>query len=235
MSYCVNCGVELAPSEQACPLCGTEVSNPRQPYDPEALKPFPSEVDIFAPSDGRGYLAVIVTLLLALPSAICLACDLAYTRGMGWSLLVTGAMGLLWIFTVPMILIRRRRLLWALPLDTAGILGYLWLVERCAAPGAWYLRLAVPIVLLLFLLIAGDALLIRRVVTGRLKQTAAAVITVPLLLAGIEATLDFYLDGRVALFWSLLVSLPCLLLALLLLVLDRRKRFKAQMRKRLHL
>ena len=52
--------------------------------------------------------------------------------------------------------------------------------------------------------------------------------------AFIERAVDFYLDGQVDLFWSLLVSLPCLLLALLLLVLDRRRRFKAQMRKRLH-
>ena len=33
MSYCVNCGVELADSERRCPLCHTEVHNPRQPYD----------------------------------------------------------------------------------------------------------------------------------------------------------------------------------------------------------
>ena len=31
MSYCVNCGVELSPSERRCPLCGTEVMNPRSP------------------------------------------------------------------------------------------------------------------------------------------------------------------------------------------------------------
>ena len=44
--------------------------------------------------------------------------------------------------------------------------------------------------------------------------------------AFIERAVDFYLDGQVDLFWSLLVSLPCLLLALLLLVLDRRRRLR---------
>lgn len=78
-----------------------------QPYDPETPKPFPSELDLFSPSDDRGYLALIATLLLALPAAICLCCDLAYTHGAGWSLLVAGAMGLLWILVVPMLLIRR--------------------------------------------------------------------------------------------------------------------------------
>ena len=38
MSYCVNCGVELAPSEKRCPLCGVEVVNPAKPWtEPEAL------------------------------------------------------------------------------------------------------------------------------------------------------------------------------------------------------
>ena len=32
MSYCVNCGVELDPGAQACPLCGTPAWHP----DPSA-------------------------------------------------------------------------------------------------------------------------------------------------------------------------------------------------------
>ena len=56
-----------------------------------------------------------------------------------------------------------------------------------------------------------------------------------LLLVGIEICVDNFLSGSVSLFWSLLVSVPCLILALLLLAFDRRKRFKEQMKKRLHL
>ena len=235
MSYCVNCGVELAPSERVCPLCGTEVNNPRQPYDPAAPKPFPNEIDLFAPSTDCTYLAAILTLLMALPAAICLACDLAYTHGAGWSMLVAGAMGLLWIATAPLVLIRRHRVLVGVVLDGAGVLGYLWLIERYAAPGDWYLRLAVPIVVLLAVLIAGDTLLVTRVVTGKMRQMAAAVASSVLLLVGIEICVDNFLSGSVSLFWSLLVSVPCLILALLLLAFDRRKRFKEQMKKRLHL
>ena len=32
MSYCVNCGVELDGSLQACPLCNTQVINPKGVY-----------------------------------------------------------------------------------------------------------------------------------------------------------------------------------------------------------
>ena len=54
MSYCVNCGVELADSERRCPLCHTEVHNPRQPYDRKIPKPFPNRLDLFEPEDNRG-------------------------------------------------------------------------------------------------------------------------------------------------------------------------------------
>ena len=30
MSYCVNCGVKLKNSEKVCPLCNTEVINPKK-------------------------------------------------------------------------------------------------------------------------------------------------------------------------------------------------------------
>ena len=35
MSYCVNCGVELARCEKKCPLCGVEAVNPASPAGPE--------------------------------------------------------------------------------------------------------------------------------------------------------------------------------------------------------
>ena len=43
MSYCVNCGVELDASAEACPLCNTPVINPKEiPYS-KKMTPFPKE------------------------------------------------------------------------------------------------------------------------------------------------------------------------------------------------
>ena len=234
MSYCVNCGVELAPSEHECPLCHTEVVNPRQPFDPKAPRPFPNRLDLFEPEDNRGFTAAILTLLLALPAAVCLACDVAYTRGAGWSMLVIGAMAMLWVFIIPALFIRRHAVLFLGILDTAAVLGYLWIVERYAAHGQWYQKLAVPLVVLLDVLFVADYLLLTKVVRGRFRQAALAVGTVPLLLFGIECSVDYFLGGEISLLWSYFVAIPCVLLALLLLVLDRRERFKQQMKKRLH-
>lgn len=119
MSYCVNCGVELAPSEPVCPLCHTEVQNPRQPFDRKAPQPFPARLDLFRPQSDRGFIAAILTLVLLLPAAICLACDVAYTSSAGWSMLVIGAVAMLWVFIVPALFIRRHPILFGLILDTA--------------------------------------------------------------------------------------------------------------------
>ena len=204
MSYCVNCGVELAESEHACPLCHTEVLNPAQPFDRKAPRPFPSRLDLFTPSNNRGFIAAIVTLVLALPAAICLACDIAYTEGAGWSMLVVGAMAMLWVFIVPTLYIRRHRVLFG-------------------------------VVLLILLLFVADYLLSTKVVRGRFRQVALALALSPLLLVGIELAVNQFLKGAWQLTWSLIVSVPCLILALLVLVLDRRQRFKEEMRKRLHM
>lgn len=235
MSYCVNCGVELAPSERVCPLCGVEVCNPKQPYDRKYPKPFPAQIDLFAPQDNRTFTAAILTLVLALPAAICLACDVAYTDGAGWSMLVLGAMAMLWVFIVPSMFIRKHPVLLGGILDTGALLGYLWVVEHFAAKGVWFKQLAVPIVVLTDALFALDYWLIFKIIRGRFKQMATAVASVPLLLFGIEIIVDRYLTGTFSILWSYFVAIPCLILALLLLVLDRRQRFKNQMKKRLHM
>lgn len=236
MSYCVNCGVELAESEHACPLCHTEVLNPAQPFDRKAPRPFPSRLDLFTPSNNRGFIAAIVTLVLALPAAICLACDIAYTEGAGWSMLVVGAMAMLWVFIVP------RRCISA---ATGCCSGWCWTPARCWGICFWWSGSPLmatgscgwrcPVVLLILLLFVADYLLSTKVVRGRFRQVALALALSPLLLVGIELAVNQFLKGAWQLTWSLIVSVPCLILALLVLVLDRRQRFKEEMRKRLHM
>lgn len=150
-------------------------------------------------------------------------------------MLVTGAMAMLWVFIVPPIFLRRHKVLFCGTLDTAAVLGYLWMVEHYAAKGSWFQAMAVPLVVLVDLLFTADYLLVAKVIHGRFRQMALVLASVPLLLVGVEVCLDLFLDGRVSLLWSFVVSIPCLILALLLVVLGRRERFRQQMRKRLHM
>ena len=105
----------------------------------------------------------------------------------------------------------------------------------CLVTAAAVCLLAVPVVLLILLLFVADYLLSTKVVRGRFRQVALALALSPLLLVGIELAVNQFLKGAWQLTWSLIVSVPCLILALLVLVLDRRQRFKEEMRKRLHM
>ena len=131
--------------------------------------------------------------------------------------------------------IRRHAVLILGVLDIAALIGYLWIVERFAAKGEWLMGLAVPLVVLAAVLFVIDYFLIVKAVSARLKRAALAVATVPVFLLGLECCLDHYLSGRISLQWSIFVSIPCVIIALLFLVLNRRERFKREMRKRLHM
>lgn len=110
-------------------------------------------------------------------------------------MLVVGAMAMLWVFIVPTLYIRRHRVLFGVVLDTGAVLGYLFLVERFAAHGDWFVRLAVPVVLLILLLFVADYLLSTKVVRGRFRQVALALALSPLLLVGIELAVNQFLKG----------------------------------------
>ena len=157
MSYCVNCGVELAPSEKRCPLCGVEVVNPAKPWtEPEAL-PYSDNAERIRRIDRR-YLAGLISLVLLIPAVVCMFCDILDGR-LSWSLLVTGALlNVFVIFLVPMMLHRPSALL-LIALDTVSTSAYLLLIRiACGLPASgkdWLLPLALPIVLLTAILAAA--------------------------------------------------------------------------------
>ena len=72
MSYCVECGVELARDLKKCPLCDTPVLNPRQPAPEAAENPYPDAIEEAISHMDRGYarqLAVIAALARVSPAS----------------------------------------------------------------------------------------------------------------------------------------------------------------------
>ncbi len=98
MSYCVHCGVELAPSEKKCPLCMTPVIDPTAA--PAAVeKPYPDRLETVNAHIDHRYGAELATLFLAIPLAAVLILDLLISRRVTWSgyVLGAGACVCLWI------------------------------------------------------------------------------------------------------------------------------------------
>ena len=85
MSYCVHCGVELAVSERDCPLCGTEVVNPRCAWERPEQLPYPETVDVKDAHIDRRYARQLAAMVMAVPALIVLLVDWVDGGGLRWS------------------------------------------------------------------------------------------------------------------------------------------------------
>lgn len=235
MSYCVNCGVELAASEKCCPLCGVEVVNPRQPHLEDSWRPYPKREDPMITRLNHRFIAVILSISLALPATICLAIDRAYTGRLTWSLYVAGSLIMIWCWIVPVFLYRKPGYFKiALPIS-ASLLAFLLMIERLQPDRGWFVPLALPLVLLCTILVSMLAVLgSRRIVRG-FAIPAAILACAGLLTIGVELIVNYYETESIKLFWSWFIFLPCLALAALSLAIARRQRVKTEILKRLHL
>lgn len=235
MSYCVHCGVELETSERACPLCGTEVCNPRQPFDERARRPYPTQVDPITERINRQFIVAIISILMAFPTLLVLVIDLFYTTGLDWSLIVAGAVAMVWVFVCPGLLLRKPTFLKIAVPSLLAILGFLLLLNRFYFMADWYVHLALPIVLLSGVLtIANGELIARRILRGFVIP-AAILGSIGLLVTGIEIVVSLYMNGYVHVQWSLFVLIPCLALAGIALSVARHRTIQDEIRKRLHL
>ncbi len=235
MSYCVNCGVELDPSEKACPLCGVEVLNPRQPYDEKIVRPYPSRLDPINARINRQFIATILSICFAFPAVLCVVINMILDSSANWSLYAAGGLGLAWICVVPYYLYARPTFAKLVLPDTLGLLLYLYLIARMQPHEDWYLTLGLPLILLVCGLVFLNGLLISRHLIRGFVIPAAILCSVGALTMGIELITEMHLSHAVHLDWSLFVSIPCLALALICLSVARRQSIREEIRKRLHL
>lgn len=235
MSYCVNCGVSLEPSERVCPLCGTEVQNPRQPFDVRARRPYPTRVDPITERVNKQFIAAIISIALLFPSILVVVIDLSYSKKLDWSLIVAGALLVIWVCVCPNFLLKKPSFLKiAIPIILA-VLAFLLLIDRVYLTAGWYVELALPLVLLASLLVVVvGQLIVKRIVRGFVVP-ASILIAIGLMVVGIEVITEYYAFGSIQVGWSLFVLLPCLALAGVSLSIARRQSIHEEIRKRLHL
>jgi len=240
MSYCVNCGVELGESEKKCPLCDTVVINPKQAFDDEAERPYPSQAQKLDFAENKGVTAGLITALFALPASICLVCNYVIEARLSWSLYVAAAMALLWLIIVPIYLIRRNREIMAVLITTVSLCGFLRFVEKISPMEGWYLTLALPIVLVVAFCSLIMVIIVLYSSLRKMQIAAVAFLFIAGGLVAVEITTDVYHSylaagaGEFSLGWSLFLSIPCLIFAVLWLLVDRKRSMKEGLKKRFH-
>ncbi len=235
MSYCVNCGVELAPAEKKCPLCSVPVINPAAPRSELPVsKSYPARMERISKKIDRKYFASLASVLLMIPLLITVIVDLITGGGFSWSLYVIGALFLLFVWGVLPFFFPKNNLFLFTVFDGIVLIGYVFWIAFISG-GAWFLPLGLPISGSVVLLSLGVAALFcdkKHRVAG-LSKIASLLFASGMLVVSVELILDAYHKSPIVPQWSLYAFVPCVFLGLCAAILEHRRNFKEQIKKRL--
>mgnify|MGYP007039912943 FL=1 len=226
--YCVNCGVELNPGAERCPLCGTPAWKP-DPAEPPYFATKPPEI----PAVENYSLAILLSSMLLSVALCCGLLNLILLPGRFWSYYVIGAAVMLWVWFVLPMVFRKLPVVIRLTLDVAIVGVYIWLISIDLNGGAWFRGLVVPILIWACVLVFLLCLLSRN--RSILTKISLCVGSVALLVIGIEYAIEYYLFGAAHLTWSLVVATICIALIIPLRVIRHVPALREEVRRRFDL
>lgn len=226
--YCVNCGVELNPGAERCPLCGTPAWKP-DPAKPPYFATKPPEI----PAVENYSLAILLSSMLLSVALCCGLLNLILLPGRFWSYYVIGAAVMLWVWFVLPMVFRKLPVVIRLTLDVAIVGVYIWLISIDLNGEAWFRGLVVPILIWACVLVFLLCLLSRN--RSILTKISLCVGAVALLVIGIEYAIEYYLFGAVHLTWSLVVATICIALIIPLRVIRHVPALREEVRRRFDL
>ncbi|MGI6234172.1 MAG: DUF6320 domain-containing protein [Christensenellales bacterium] len=234
MSYCVECGVQLAQELEKCPLCQTPVINPNAPKQKQAEPAYPDQIEAAIDQIDRGYARQLSVIIMMVPILIVLLLDII-DGGSMWSPYVIGALVMLWCFLVVPIVFRLRRPYIYVTLDVLALCGYLALIAWMSGNFSWYSIIALPLLVLMGVTILLVLLIIRRIEMVKLHRGALLLLLFGAFLVALEVILDRSIWGAVRLSWSVYAATPMMVIALMAYLLEHNKVLKEEIRKRLFL
>ncbi len=233
MSYCVNCGVELDPSLQACPLCNTPVMNPMERNREIPASPYPTDKGQVE-SVKRKDLGILLSVVLTATSITCLLLNLLVFHASLWSLLVIGICICLFVFIFPAVFYSKTPLYISLLADGIAIGVYLFLISRLTSSDTWFWQLGFPIAVLLTGLMELYTLLARIFPFTILSAALYLFIEIPVFCVCLELLIRRMLDRSYAITWSAVVLTVCVIIDIALITILAKKRLRNEVRRRLH-
>lgn len=233
MSYCVHCGVELAPSERDCPLCGTQVMNPSCAWEKPAQMPYPETVDIQKTRIDRRFARQLIAQMMLIPCLVAFLIDLVDGGGLKWSWYVIGALALSYCWIVVPLLFKLGKPYLYIVIDLLSLAAYLLLIAVLSGGGRWFWGLVLPLLLFVGAAIMASLWASRRLAWAPLHRAAVIFLMFGAFLMGLEIIISLYAGVRVAFRWSFYAAIPAAAVALMLWLLERNEGLKQEIRKRL--
>lgn len=235
MSYCVNCGVELAPSEKSCPLCKVPVQNPASPWVEPQSTPYPKRVESIINRVDRRYGALLAGVGLVVPVLCSLLIDILMTHTLTWSGYVTGACLCLFVWVLLPMLVKGRHSLYLYMLyDELALQLYLCWICFVTVGIPAYLTLVLPLGLLPYAFANGFVPIVcSKKLTNTLYVPAIAAYMAAVLCVLIELTIDLNNTPNFEPMWSLIAAVPCIVIGVMLILIEGKKNLKDKIHRRL--
>jgi len=230
--YCVKCGVELADSEKACPLCGTEVILPKNIKRELAEPPYPPYPGAVNEGFSRSGVMSLMTFLCLIPFALCLIVDLKINGEIVWSGYASGAILLGYILSLLPSWFQNPNPVIFVPVDFAAIGLYLAYVNF-AVGGDWFWSFALPLVASVGLLLTAMVTLLRYVRGGRPFIFGGASMVFGSLMLPIEVLIHHAFRRPAVLHWSYYPCAAFFLLGIFLLLVGIIRPLREYMRRKL--
>ncbi|MCM1174789.1 MAG: DUF6320 domain-containing protein [Blautia sp.] len=235
MSYCVNCGVELEASLKECPLCGTPVINPQQPYPAAGPGPYPAakgQVEVAKRKD----LGILLSVVLSATSITCFLLNLFVFKNSLWSFLVIGVCICLFFFTFPAVIYTKTPVYIALLADGIAVGVYLYLITFLTtnATARWFWQLGLPIVITVTALIELFTLLAHKFPFSILSGSLYFFTEVPILCIALELLIKRFCRVPYRITWSAVVLTVCVIIDITLITILAKKRLRNEVHRRLH-
>lgn len=234
MSYCVNCGVELSEELRSCPLCQTPVYHlEKEKNAEEAVPVFPrerGEVDVV-----RNDVAVLFSVVLISTCLACGALNLLVFRKYLWSVYVIGGCGVLWVASLPLILVKKPHALLALLADGMAVSLYCALISWFHPGKGWFLEVALPVVWLCVVFVGIFVGVAKKMKPSILAKASLLFAEAGIFTVFTELVLNRHFAGRFYLSWSAVTGICCFVIVAALITIIRRSGLREEVRRRMHI
>jgi hypothetical protein len=230
MFYCVKCGVELADSEEKCPLCKTTAYHPEL-VRPEGTTLFPTGLNHHEETIKISGVLFVLTVVLLIPIVLTLMFDVKSNGGVTWSGYVISAILLFYVVAILPIWFKRPNPVIFSSADFAAAALYLLFIDLLTQ-GGWFLPFAFPVTGGLALIVVAVITLVHYVKKGYLYIFGGAVIATGFLTMLIELLINVTFHLRNTLVWSIYPLVSCFLIGMALIVIAISRPLKESLHKK---
>lgn len=220
MSYCVHCGVKLADYETRCPLCDTEVIDPkRNEENTEAY--YQGRMDINGKKINKRFLVMLISLALLIPIAAVAIIDLVFSSGLTWAFYVFGAELIIWAFIVLPIYFEGKSPYFYVAADLFVSSLYILMVSWLNDSVKWLMPLGMPFILSAGVFAFLIIFILQDKQIGKIEKGGWIAIITSFLPWAIDIAVTHYLTQSFIPVWAWYVSIPLLILGGVLVVASK--------------